>query len=212
MRFNNDSYDTPKNTPRHIGDKLALKTGLYFYYRFFCIIYRTNRLIKRGKFSNEEWCNSSYYTFDSLERCGGKIHIKGLDNVRGTSSPVVFIGNHMSTLETFILPGLVCPIKPSSFIVKQSLIDHPLFGRIMCATLPLVVTRTDPVKDYKTVMQKGKKLLESGRSVIVFPQSTRSSKFIPEDFGSIGNKLAKKAGVPIIPIALKRTSGVMENI
>jgi 1-acyl-sn-glycerol-3-phosphate acyltransferase len=51
-------------------------------------------------------------------------------------------------------------------------------------------------------MTDGEKLLESGRSVIVFPQSTRGA-FIPKQFGSIGNKLAKKAGVPVIPIALK---------
>ena len=204
MRFNNDSYDTPENVPRHLGDKLSMGSGLYFYYyRFLRLIYHTNRIIKKGKFSNEEWCNSSYYNIDTLEGCGAKLHLRGLDNIRKTNGPVVFISNHMSTLETFTLPGIICPIKPSSFIVKQSLIDNRIFGRIMRATLPIAVTRTDPVKDYKTVIRDGKKLLASGRSIIVFPQSTRGPEFIPEEFGSIGIKLALKANVPVIPIALK---------
>ena len=203
MRFKDDNYDTPNNAPRHLGDKLSMGSSLYFYFRFFRLIYLTNKIIKRSKFSTEAWCNSSYYNIDTLERCGAKLHIRGLDNIRKTDGPVVFVGNHMSTLETFALPGIICPIKPSSFIVKQTLIDNHIFGRIMKATQPIAVSRTNPIKDYKTVMIQGKKLLDSGRSVIVFPQSTRGVEFIPEDFGSIGNKLARKAGVPVIPIALK---------
>ena len=203
MRFTNDSYDTPSNIPKMLGDKLSMGTGLFFYYRFLKVIHDTNKVIKHGKFSTEAWCKASYYTIDSLEGCGAKLHIRGLDNIRAVDGPVVFIGNHMSTLETFALPGIVCPIKPSSFIVKESLINHPIFGRIMKATIPISVTRKDPIKDYKTVMIEGKKILDTRRSVIVFPQSTRDPKFIPEEFGSIGNKLAKKANVPVIPIALK---------
>jgi 1-acyl-sn-glycerol-3-phosphate acyltransferase len=39
--------------------------------------------------------------------------------------------------------------------------------------------------------------------MIVFPQSTRTAQFQPEEFNSIGVKLAKKAEVPIIPVAIK---------
>jgi 1-acyl-sn-glycerol-3-phosphate acyltransferase len=45
--------------------------------------------------------------------------------------------------------------------------------------------------------------LKAGVSIIVFPQSTRSSAFSPEDFNTLGVKLAARAGVPVIPIALK---------
>ena len=202
MKFDNDSYDTPKNVPKLLGDRLSMGTSFYFYYRFAFLMYHTNRVIKKGRFSTKEWIKSSQYNIRTLEGCGAKLHIKGLDNIKKTKGPVVFIGNHMSTLETFTLPALICPIKPSSFIVKTDLINSPLFGRIMRATLPIAVTRTNPLKDYKAVITDGKKLLASGRSVIVFPQSTRGP-FIPDEFGSIGNKLAKKARVPVIPIALK---------
>ncbi len=45
--------------------------------------------------------------------------------------------------------------------------------------------------------------MKRGISIVVFPQTTRTTLFDSKDFNSIGMKLAKKAGVPIIPLALK---------
>ena len=52
-------------------------------------------------------------------------------------------------------------------------------------------------------MNGGIQLLSKGISIVIFPQSTRSLAFKPEDFNSLGVKLAKKAGVKVVPIALK---------
>ena len=202
MIFKENSYDTPENRKRCIWDKLFLNTRFFFHLQFFYIMYKANKVAKRGKFNDAEYCKISDNTFKLLEDCGAKLHIKGLENIRDLKEPVVFIGNHMSVLETFILPGLIIPFKAVSFIVKQSLVKHPLFGRIMKATRPISVTRTDPRLDFKTVLTTGPELIKDNRHIIVFPQSTRG-KFIPEEFSSIGEKLAKKANVSIIPIALK---------
>jgi 1-acyl-sn-glycerol-3-phosphate acyltransferase len=40
-------------------------------------------------------------------------------------------------------------------------------------------------------------------SVVVFPQTTRTHEFDPEQFSTIGVKLARRAGVPIVPMALR---------
>ena len=53
------------------------------------------------------------------------------------------------------------------------------------------------------VLTGGKDRLSRGKSIIVFPQATRSEEFRPERFNSIGIKLAKTAGVPVLPFALK---------
>ena len=39
--------------------------------------------------------------------------------------------------------------------------------------------------------------------MIVFPQTTRRPVFDPAQFNSIGVKLARRAGVPVIPLAVK---------
>jgi 1-acyl-sn-glycerol-3-phosphate acyltransferase len=109
----------------------------------------------------------------------------------------------MSTLETMVLPGLIAPHREVTFVVKESLVKHPLFGHVMRSRDPIVVGRTDPRKDFEEVMTKGMQLLSRGTSIVIFPQSTRSVDFKPEEFNTLGVKLAKKAGVKVVPIALK---------
>lgn len=202
--YREDNYDTPSDTKRLPGDYLSLNSRHYFFYRMIRLIASANHIIhKKGCYSIEDWCESSYYAFKSVEGCGGKIHIRGMSNMDKVSSPVVFIGNHMSTLETFLLPGLICPRKPSSFVVKRELVESFYFGPIMRGTLPVVVGRNNPMEDLKTVLNEGSEKLKSGRSMIVFPQHTRSAVFKPDEFNTIGVKLAKKAEVKVIPIALK---------
>jgi 1-acyl-sn-glycerol-3-phosphate acyltransferase len=90
-----------------------------------------------------------------------------------------------------------------TFVVKESLVKHPLFGPIMRARDPLVVKRNNPREDFQRVIIKGKEFLASGTSVIIFPQSTRTVEFISEEFNSLGIKLARAAGVQVLPVAVK---------
>jgi 1-acyl-sn-glycerol-3-phosphate acyltransferase len=138
-----------------------------------------------------------------IEKTGGKFHIEGIENIGQTNEPVVFISNHMSTLETMVFPGIIAPIRPVTFVVKESLTKHPVFGPLMRSREPIVVGRLDPRKDFETVMTQGAELLSKGVSIVIFPQSTRSIIFKPEEFNSLGVKLAKKAGVDIVPVAIK---------
>ncbi|MCP4179784.1 MAG: 1-acyl-sn-glycerol-3-phosphate acyltransferase [bacterium] len=201
--YNKNDYDTPKDFKTMLGDTLCFKTRWFFSLRILITIFRFSMNIKKGKYSINEWCRESYYNFDTVEGCGGRIHLRNLNNISAVKGPVVFIANHMSTMETFFLPGLILPKKPITFVVKQSLIDMPYFGTIMKATNAIAVGRNNPMEDFKTVIKEGTKHIKTGTSVVIFPQSTRGPEFIHEEFNSIGIKLAKKAGVPVIPIALK---------
>ena len=42
-----------------------------------------------------------------------------------------------------------------------------------------------------------------GTSVIIFPQSTRAEEFKPSEFNSLAVKLARKAQVRLMPVAIK---------
>ncbi|MEI6054699.1 MAG: lysophospholipid acyltransferase family protein [Lentisphaerota bacterium] len=202
--FRGDCYDTPPDRKKILGDYLLLNSRFFFFYRMIRLIASSNYVIrKKGRYSIEDWCESSYYALRSVEGCGGKIHVSGLSNIDKVQNPVVFVGNHMSTLETFLLPGLICPRKPSSFVVKKELVESFYFGPIMRGTLPIVVGRHNPMDDLRVILEEGVEKLKSGRSIIVFPQHTRSVQFKPKEFNSVGVKLAKKADVMVIPIAVK---------
>jgi len=157
----------------------------------------------RGLYDDDCWVHGSLRVLRTLESVGVLIEVENLDVTRHIEGPVVFIANHMSTLETFVVPCLIQPWKKITFIVKESLLTFPFFGRVMRAREPIAVGRKDPKSDLRTVLEEGTARLASGSSIVVFPQTTRSERFVPEKFNSMGIKLAKRAGVPVVPLALK---------
>jgi 1-acyl-sn-glycerol-3-phosphate acyltransferase len=198
-----DSYDTPEDAPRYLGDRLALGTRWFFLFHFSRIVLKSRRLAIRGVYNDELWVKASLEHLRDVEGCGGRFHVRGMNLVRSAGGPLVFIGNHMSTLETFVLPCLLVPIQPITFIVKESLVRHPFFGPIMRSRRPIVVGRRHPREDLQAVLTQGPKILGEGTSIIVFPQASRSEVFDPSLFNTLGIKLARKARVGVIPIALR---------
>ena len=126
-----------------------------------------------------------------------------MDKVRAHQGPLVFVSNHMSTLETLVLPGLIRPLKPVTYVVKRKLLGGFFWGPIMRSRNPIAVSRTDPRADLEVVLAEGQARLASGISVIVFPQGTRTQVWKRRAFNSLGIKLASKAGVKVMPVALK---------
>ena len=176
---------------------------LSFYTRFFGVVFRASILAKRGEYDGPAWAASSLEVLRLLEGIGVSIQISGLENIKKIDGPCLIIGNHMSMMETLLLPGVVQPLKPVTFVVKESLLNYPVFKHVMRSRNPVAVSRTNPRQDLKTVLDEGEKRLQQGISIIVFPQTTRSNAFESAQMSSIGVKLAKKCGVPIVPLALK---------
>jgi 1-acyl-sn-glycerol-3-phosphate acyltransferase len=139
----------------------------------------------------------------ALERAGVNISVSGIEHLQGLDSPCVIIGNHVSMMETTVLPGIISPIRRVTFVIKKSLLAYPVFKHLMRSRNPVAVTRNNPRQDLKTVLEQGMERLKQGISIVVFPQTTRGSNFDPEQFNTIGIKLASKAGVPVLPLALK---------
>ncbi len=201
--FTGNSYDTPDDKRRLLLDRVFLNTRWYFVGGYVGEIIRTRSIALKGLYDRKVWAESSYRIFKLIEDIGGRFHVRGLDNLRSCRAPLVIISNHMSTLETFVFPCIIAPLLEVTFVVKDNLVRHPLFGPIMRSRDPIVVKRENPREDFQTVMARGKELLAGGTSIIIFPQSTRSAEFIPEEFNSLGIKLAKAAGVQVMPVAVK---------
>ncbi|MFN8240527.1 MAG: lysophospholipid acyltransferase family protein [Bacteroidales bacterium] len=200
--FENTSYKTPARKSG-LGSWIMRDNWFYFILAYGEIVLRTRSQARNGRYGTKEWTDSSIEIFKLLERIGGSFDITGMEHIAAEPGPVIFLSNHMSTLETMILPGLIAPHRKITFVVKDSLVKHPLFKDVMLSRDPIVVGRTDPRKDLETVMIQGSELLAGGVSLVIFPQSTRSEKFIPAEFNSLGVKLARKAGVKVVPIAIK---------
>lgn len=200
LRIVNGSYCTDERRRSILG---CVSPGLVFYPRVFSVILRAGSTAKRGRYDDAAWAASSLDTVRALESAGVRFEISGLEHVAALEGPCVFIGNHMSTLETFVLPVLLLPFKRVTFVVKRSLVEYPVFGHVMRSRDPVTVGRTNPREDLKAVLEGGVERLGRGISLIIFPQTTRVPLFDPKEFNTIGVKLAKKADVPVVPLALK---------
>lgn len=200
--FSGDKYETSGNK-RNMFDKLFMNTRWYFVYGYGKEVIRGRNLAVKGRYDTEEWVKSSYRIVENIEKSGGRLFIDGINNITKVDGPVVFVSNHMSTLETFVFPCIIAPLKEVTFVVKDSLVSMPLFGHIMRSRDPIVVSRTNSRQDLINVINKGKETIEKGTSVILFPEGTRQNYFDPQNFNSLGVKLSKEAGVPMIPVAIK---------
>lgn len=175
---------------------------LAFYSRFLAITFKASAKAKRNRYDDVEWCQSSFDVLRSLESVGVCIEITGVEYIKQLETPCVVISNHMSVLETVILPIIILPILKMTYIVKQGLLEYPVFRHIIRSRDPIAISRTNPRHDLKAVLEGGLDRLKNGISIIVFPQTTRRYSFDPTQFNTIGIKLAQKASVPIVPLAL----------
>jgi 1-acyl-sn-glycerol-3-phosphate acyltransferase len=201
--FDSNTYHTPQKDTLSIVEKIQLDSRIYFALKYASVVLRTRKEAIRKVYDTKAWTDSSFEIFRFIEKAGGLFDITGMENITQSPGSVLFISNHMSTLETMILPSIIGPHKELTFVVKESLVKHPLFGDVMKSRNPIVVGRSDPRKDLEAVMNGGVDLLKNGTSIVIFPQSTRSIEFKPEEFNSLGVKLARKADVDVVPIALK---------
>lgn len=201
--FSGDSYTTPTDQRTDWQDYALLRSRWWLYARFVRTVFKSRKLIEENRYGNENWAQTSYDVMQAIEAVGGRFEITGIDNLRKAQGPLVIVANHMSALETFVLPCIITLIKPTTFVVKEKLMRGVFFGKIMKSRDPIVVGRENAREDMEIVLREGEKRLRAGLSVILFPEGTRQKGFIPENFNSLGTKLAKRAGVNVLPVALK---------
>jgi 1-acyl-sn-glycerol-3-phosphate acyltransferase len=144
LLFPGDSYSTPPGEASFFASHFPT---LFFLWKVLNIIRHDGALAAAHRYGGPEWTAGSFHTLKSLERCGINFHVTGMDNIDRAGGPCVFIGNHMSTLETFVLPVFIQPRRDVTFVVKDSLLRYPWFGRVLGARDPIVVKRKNPRAD-----------------------------------------------------------------
>lgn len=195
-------YRSPKRHRFLVGNLPGWATFIY-YAQLFHIVFQESLTAHRKTYDQKTWARGSLGVLKIVESAGGKLHVSGLKALSRQQRPLVYIANHMSLLDTLVLPCLLLAIGPVTFVVKEGLLNYPFFGSIVKAIHPIAVSRQNPREDLKVVLTEGKEVLSRGHSIVIFPQATRSKVFDAASFNSLGVKLARKAGAPVVPIALK---------
>ncbi|MGA8180033.1 MAG: lysophospholipid acyltransferase family protein [Desulfobacterales bacterium] len=196
------SYQSPRKRRFWVKKFHGWETLIY-YLRLFHIILVESLVARKKPYEGKTWAKGSLDVLRIVESAGGKLHISGLKALSRHQGPVVYVANHMSLLDTLILPCILLAFGKVTFVVKEGLLRYPVLGIIIRAIHPIAVTRENARQDLKTVINQGVALISHGCSIMIFPQATRSAIFNATAFNSLGVKLAQRAGVPVVPVALK---------
>jgi 1-acyl-sn-glycerol-3-phosphate acyltransferase len=129
--------------------------------------------------------------------CHIDYHAVGYENIPLDRSGVI-MSKHQSSWETFYLPY---HFHETAIILKRELCWIPFFGWGMAVINPIAINRSEGSSAMAQVMTQGKKCLQDGRWILVFPEGTRIAPGHVGKYKLGGARLAVEAGSPIIPVA-----------
>ena len=136
-----------------------------------------------------------------LKIAGIKLTTFGVENVP-LDKPVIFVANHCSHLDI----GVLCRIAPVNlhFIGKKELVWIPIVGWYMFIAGHIMIDRSNKRKAVESLKKAAVKI-KNGKSVVMYPEGTRSRTGEMGEFKKGAFHLAIDAGVSIIPIHIKGT-------
>ena len=124
---------------------------------------------------------------------GLDFEIEGLDHLR-QQRPAIFVFNHQSLLDSMVLAHLLR--EDVVAMCKQEMADIPVIGRLLRQADTIFVDRDE--SDQRQVLQRALEVLDSGRSLVIAPEGSRSTLGNIQPFKHGAFFLARKAGVPIV--------------
>jgi 1-acyl-sn-glycerol-3-phosphate acyltransferase len=113
--------------------------------------------------------------------------------------PVIFMSNHQSNFD--ILALLAAMPRQIHWIAKKELFEIPVFGPSMRRGGYIPLDRGDGRKALQS-MDEAATTIHQGKSVVLFPEGTRSTDGNLLPFKRGGFILARKADVPVIPVTI----------
>jgi len=130
--------------------------------------------------------------------CGIRYQIKGAENF--PDSPAIVLSKHQSAWETIFL--LYQLPRPLVFVFKKELLSIPFFGWALGLLKMIPIDRSLGVRAFRHVITEGKKRLNDGLWIIMFPEGTRTAVGQQGEYKGGGTRLAHATNTVIVPIAV----------
>lgn len=153
-----------------------------------------------GKLTTQSWAELCFSSVTIAERLGMRVVFEGWKNRQAVQGPVMYLCNHLSTVETIVLPPVVLTYGPFNIVAKSSLGHLPFLEHAAEHMGMITLGRKSPKEDLVKMLTVGTEKIKAGNSFLIFPQGSREPVFSRKRFSSIGAKLAERAGCPIVPI------------
>jgi 1-acyl-sn-glycerol-3-phosphate acyltransferase len=145
------------------------------------------------------WAKCILWTFNI------KVSVKGFENI-DLHQPYIFVSNHASMAD---IPTVMVALKGKVNIVfKKELTWVPIWGWALRYGHFIMIDRSNP-RDAMASIERAAQTIRSGQSVILFPEGTRTSNGKLQPFKRGAFTLAAKSGVPVVPMIINNTFGIM---
>lgn len=122
---------------------------------------------------------------------------RGRENI--PDGPVIFAAKHQSAWDTLWL-GREHPF--CAFVLKRELIWLPIWGWYLLRLGMIPIDRSKGVASLRKITLAAGKLARKGRSILIFPQGTRTPPGADRPYLPGVAAIYKGANVPVVPVAL----------
>lgn len=133
-------------------------------------------------------------------------NISGLENV-DKKRPYVICINHKSMADIISLYFVPLNFR---WVSKQEVFRIPYIGPMLWMHGDIAIQRGRPAESMAKVTRDGKRWLDMGVSVAIFPEGTRSTDGEIHRFKAGAFVLAKEANVDILPVVLDGTTEIFK--
>lgn len=129
-----------------------------------------------------------------------RFHITGLENFPKDQSNVCYISNHQSVIDICAYVGKL-KLKAAP-IAKIEVLKIPFVGSVAKGVEAILLDRKSPKSSIKAILD-GTKELKKGKSVLIFPEGTRSKTGKMGQMKAGSYKMALRAESTIVPLAIQ---------
>ena len=149
------------------------------------------------------WCLSGARWWLALS--GARVQVSGLENL-DPQQTYVFLANHRSYLDTAAL--FAYSGRRIGVLAKKEILKVPILGQGMGFVNILAIDRSN-IERARITTQAATDRIRAGVSYGVFAEGTRARPGQLLPFKKGGVYMARDAGVPVVPVAIKNTDWLM---
>jgi 1-acyl-sn-glycerol-3-phosphate acyltransferase len=140
--------------------------------------------------------------------CSGiKVKVSGLENILKNKS-MIFASNHQGAMDILLVLAFI----PVNFIfaAKKELFSIPIFGWYLKNAGYLSIDR-EAILSINKLIEKINREIETGHSLLIFPEGTRSRDGKLGEFKRGSLLSALKAKAPILPVAISGSFSLLSK-
>ncbi|SPM27135.1 1-acyl-sn-glycerol-3-phosphate acyltransferase, partial [Mycobacterium terramassiliense] len=122
----------------------------------------------------------------------------------------IVVANHCSHADTAVLlAALPAGAQPVFAAAADYWFDVPVRRFVASSLIGVLPVRRSGADTYAQLLAAARPALKAGRTVVVYPEGTRSTDGSIGEFRSGAVRLARDCGVPVVPVAVLGTAEVL---